>query len=88
MTNSFGKEKFHAANGKAQHAFMLGPVFSFWEWGRVGRNIFCFVFFLVSECVPKGFLSSQSVLKCIPQDVTSSTWVLSHMVCTKFNSYV
>jgi hypothetical protein len=57
MANSFGKEKFHPADGKAQHAFMLGPVFSFWEWGRVGRVFFGF-FFSYSECVPKRFSSS------------------------------
>jgi hypothetical protein len=30
---------------------------------------------------PKGF----QVPKYVPQDVPNSTWVLSHMVCTKFN---
>jgi hypothetical protein len=55
----------------------------------VGWAEFFFVFFFsYSECVPKRFSTSQSVLKCIPQNVPSSTWVLSHMVCTKFNSYV
>jgi hypothetical protein len=35
---------FHAANGKAQHAPMMGPVFSFWVWGGVGGFIFGFLF--------------------------------------------
>jgi hypothetical protein len=59
--------------------------FPFWSgvgWAELFFLFFCF------ECVPKWFSSSQSVLKCIPQDVPSSTWVLSHMVCTKFNFYV
>jgi hypothetical protein len=32
--------------------------------------------------------SSQSVPKCIPRDVPNSAWVLSNMVCSKFNSLV
>jgi len=35
---------FHAANGKAQHAPMIGPVFSFWVWCGVGGFIFGFLF--------------------------------------------
>ncbi len=32
--------------------------------------------------------NSQSFAICIPQDVPHSTWVLSHMLCPKFNSHV
>jgi hypothetical protein len=35
----FWKEKFHIANGKAQHALMKGPVFSFLR-GQGERDIF------------------------------------------------
>jgi hypothetical protein len=37
-----------------------------------------------SQCVP---LSSQNVPKRVPQDVPNSIWVLSPMVCPKFNSH-
>jgi hypothetical protein len=30
---------------------------------------------------------SQTVPRCAPEDVSNSTWVLSHMVCPKFNSH-
>ncbi len=39
--NSFGNRKFHAANGKVQHAVvMMGPSFSF--GGPWGKLFFCF----------------------------------------------
>jgi hypothetical protein len=78
----FWKEKFHAANEEAQLALMNGPGFSFLKGG--GGDGF-FVFSLVPNLSPSG---SQSVLKCVPQDVPNSTWVLFHMVCSKFNSLV
>jgi len=34
------------------------------------------------------FSKGSQVPKYVPQDVPNSTWVLSHMVCTKFNSLV
>jgi hypothetical protein len=38
----FWKEKFYAANGKAQNALMNGPVFFFLQgWGG-GERFFCF----------------------------------------------
>ncbi len=51
-----------------------------------------------SQCVPimspNGFpvvnvlaSSSQTVPRCAPEDVPNSTWVLSCMVCPKFNSH-
>jgi hypothetical protein len=43
--------------------------------------------FFVFSLVPNVFISSsQCVPRCVPQDVPNSTWVLSHMVCPKFNS--
>jgi hypothetical protein len=73
----YWKKKFHAANGKAQHALMNCTVFFlFEEW--VGGEGF-FVFFSYSQTVPK----------YIPNDVPNgNTSVLSHMVCPKFNSHV
>ncbi len=65
------------------HAGLFFPFGSGVGWAEL-----FFVFFSCSECIPQGFSSSQSVLTCIPQDVPSSTWVLSHIVCPKFNSYV
>jgi hypothetical protein len=47
-----------------------------------------FVFSPYSQNVPIKFSSSQSVPKCVLQDVPNSTWVLSHMVCPKYNSHV
>jgi hypothetical protein len=35
--NSFEKEKFHAANGKAQHALMKGSSFFFFWEGAGGK---------------------------------------------------
>ncbi len=75
----FQKQKFCAINRKAQHALMMDTVFSFWGWG--GRN-----YFLCLSLVPNVFSAcSHQVLKCVPQDVPNSTWVLSHTVCPKFN---
>jgi hypothetical protein len=62
------KEKFKAANGKAWHALMNGPVSFFLKWGR---GVFCFFPF-----VPNVFSSSS-------QSVANSTSVLSHMVYPK-----
>jgi hypothetical protein len=42
----FWRAKFHAPNGKAQHALMMGLVFPFWWWGR-GDYCFFFFFFLI-----------------------------------------
>jgi len=53
-------------------------------WGGGGGY---FVFFLLFITLSKS-LSSQSVPKCIPRDVPNRAWVLSNMVCSKFNSLV
>ncbi len=57
------KEKFHAPNGKAQHALTNGPVSFFLKWGRG-----FFVFFpLCSQCVPIMFpWGSHQVSKVFP----------------------
>jgi hypothetical protein len=50
----FWKEKFHAAaNEKAQHALLFGPVFFFMTGGGGGEGFFCF--FPLSQSVPMGF---------------------------------
>jgi hypothetical protein len=56
----FWKKKFHAANGKAQHALMKGPVFSFLK-GQGERDIFLVpnVFSSNSQMVPKFSKCSQ-----------------------------
>jgi hypothetical protein len=48
----------------------------------------CPVVFPWSRCVLVKFSKGSQVLKCVPQDVSNSTWVLSHMVCPKLNSHV
>ncbi len=54
----FWKQKFHAANRKAQHALTKGPIFSFFE-GAGGEG-----FFPCSQCVLNVFSSKfQFVLK-------------------------
>jgi hypothetical protein len=74
---------------------MTDPVFSFLR----GGNSDFFVLFPCSQCVPiklsysphqvpKRFSNSQTVPRWVPQDVPNSTWVLSHVVCPKFNSPV
>jgi hypothetical protein len=83
-------KQLHQANVKAQHALMRSPVFFLWEGrGTCGKGIFVFslvlnVFPLCSHGVSKVSLSSQFV----PQDVPNSTWVLSPIICPKFNSHV
>ncbi len=60
----FWKQKFHAANGNAQHALMNDPVFSFLRGGIV--IFFCFLplFPMCShKALIKSTLSSQKVLK-------------------------
>jgi hypothetical protein len=44
-----------------------------WGWGQG-----VLVFFPCSQCIPIKFPKCS---KCVPQDVTNNTWVLSHMVC-------
>jgi len=75
----FWKEKFHATNGKAHHALMMGPVFPFGG----GLSYFCFfpLFAMCFQHVPNRFLSFQMCSQYVP----NNTWVLSHMVCPKFN---
>jgi hypothetical protein len=65
--------------------FMNGPIFLFLT-GWVEMEFF--VFSPYSQNVPIKFSSSQSVPKCVLQDVPNSTWILSHMVCPKYNSHV
>jgi len=67
----FWKEKFHATNGKAQHALMDNQVFSFWRGERQGF----FVFFPCSQCAPIMFSSSsQCVLKMFPKAFQIIPW--------------
>jgi hypothetical protein len=73
----FWKEKFHATNGKAQHALMNGPFFFSQIFEGVRGEGFFLFFPPFSQCVPIMFPeNSQSVTKCVPQDVLNSTWVL------------
>ncbi len=66
--------------------FMRGPVFSFLRRRGVGRNFRHF--FLSSHHVPIMFpMCSHEILK-FSQNAPNSTFVLSHMVCPKFNSHV
>jgi len=44
----FWKERFDAANGKAQHALMMGPGIFF--WGGDGGSYFLF-FLPCSQCI-------------------------------------
>jgi len=77
VTNNFGKRNFMQWEGSActhgRSSFFLFE-------GAGGEGIFVFFPLFPSY--------SQSVLKCCPQDVPNSTWVLPHMVCPKFNSHV
>jgi hypothetical protein len=59
----FWKEKFHVANGKAQHALMKGPVFSFLR--ARGRGIFS-LFPMCSQGVLIKFSNDSQVLKVFP----------------------
>ncbi len=83
----FWKEKFHAANGKAQHSqtvqfFSCRHMGNGDRWWREGF----FVFFPSSQCVPIMFpWGSHQVPKYVSQDVPNSILVLSHMVCPKFS---
>jgi len=97
----FWKEKFHAANGKAQHALMNYTIFFlFEEW--VGEKYFLFFPLIFEEWMgEKDFLFFPLIFEewvgekdfllfpLIPHDVPNgNTSVLSHMVCPKFNSHV
>jgi hypothetical protein len=71
--------------------------FPFWGglgWGGMREVIFLFfflfpnVFSTFSHQILKGFLSSQSVPKWVPEDVLNTSSILSHIVCTEFNSHV
>jgi hypothetical protein len=53
VTNSFGKKKFHAANEKAQHALMRGPVFFLSGMGEGGILLFFSMFPSDSQKVPQ-----------------------------------
>jgi hypothetical protein len=67
-------------------------------WGGVGwdEGSYFFLFFFLflnvfstfSHQILKGFSSSQSIPKWVPQDVLNSTSILSLMVCPEFNSHV
>jgi uncharacterized membrane protein YesL len=59
----FWKERFHATNGKAQHAFIMAFVFSF--WGGVGGVIFGF--FPCSQCAPNMFSSCSLEVLQVPK---------------------
>jgi len=65
-----------------------------WEIGEHVRNTMIlehirdFKKNLCSQCVPIMIPKHFQVPKYVPQDVPNSTWVLSLMVCTKFNSPV
>jgi hypothetical protein len=79
---SFGKRNFMQPMGRlSMHSWMV----QFFFLEQTGDRDF---FFPCSHQVSKGFSSSQNVPTCISQDVPNSTWVLSHIVCPKFNSRV
>ncbi len=67
---------------------LAGPFFFFPFGSGVGwaELFFVFVFFLVLNVFPKDSQVLKVFSNSFPQDVPSSTWVLCHMVCTKFNS--
>ncbi len=74
--------KMPTYDGKTQHAFMMGPIFSFFGGGE--RGVLFWVggpFSLIPNMFPT---CSQQVLEGIP----NSTSILSHMVCRKFNLHV
>ncbi len=73
----FWKQKFHAANEKAQHVLMRGLVFLFLE----GED-FMFFFYCLHH-VPMGFPKASPTSQVVPQDIPNSTSVLSHMVFPK-----
>jgi hypothetical protein len=77
QAKQFWKQKFHAANEKAQHALMRGLVFFFLE----GED-FMF-FFYGSHHVPMGFPKASPSSQVVPQHIPNSTSVLSHMVLPK-----
>jgi hypothetical protein len=68
VTNSFENRKFHVANGKVHHAFMMGFIFPF--VAKVGGVIFCFCL-PCSQCVPSMlsscFLEVLQVPKLFPK---------------------
>jgi hypothetical protein len=73
------------ANGKAQHAHMMGLCFPF--RGGVVEG-FLFVFLPCSQCVPNMFPWCSPSSHVVAQSVPNSTSNLSRMVCPKFNSHV
>jgi len=80
----FGNKSFMQLMGRLSMRSWTIQFFVFLFWRGRGRGIFC-VFSLVlndSHHVPP------RVPKCVPQDVPNTTWVLSHMICPKFNSHV
>jgi hypothetical protein len=73
------KQKFHAANQKAQHALRMGPVF--------GNEFFVFLP-MCTQCVPMWFTWGSPSSHIVPHYFPNSTSDLSPMVCPKLNSYV
>jgi hypothetical protein len=88
VMNSFGKREISCSQWKGStctHERSSFPPFR----GLGGGGVGFFGFFPCSQCVYIMFsLSSQRVPKCVPQHDPNSTWVLTHMVCPKFNSHV
>jgi hypothetical protein len=78
------KEKFHAANKKAQHALMRRPIYFSFGGGQK-RGYF---FFTCSQCVPIMFESDSPSSQVVLQDIPNITSYLIHMVCQQFNSHV
>jgi len=76
QAKQFWKQKFHAANEKAQHALMRGLVFFFLEAED-------FFFSYCSHHIPMGFPKASPSSQVVPQDFPNSTSVLSHMVLPK-----
>jgi hypothetical protein len=78
VTNSFGEEKFHAANGKAQAstqgAFLFFP-FKFWGGEEDLKKIPLVP--MCSHYVPNEFTSG---FQCVPQHVLHSTSLWSHVL--------
>jgi hypothetical protein len=80
----FWKEKFYAANGKAQayiQGALLFSILSFGLGGRVGGGVKDFFSFVPgSQFVPTMFLKFPMGSQFVPQHVLHSTSLLTHML--------
>jgi hypothetical protein len=75
VTNSFERET-SCSKWEARHALMNSPAFFLFEGWRE-REVIFWIFSLLPMCSHH-----------IPKHVPNSTWILSHMVCPKFNSHL